>query len=120
MACGADWDRVRQAVSSAYFTNAARMKGIGEYENLRTGAHAAAEPELRVVCCATLCRCVAARKRLSMCLSLFAPAVLPASRCMRAKSAKALLCREIEILGFRMRSLEAAAPSLTRVVPSCS
>jgi pre-mRNA-splicing factor ATP-dependent RNA helicase DHX38/PRP16 len=36
VACGADWDRVRQAVSSAYFTNAARMKGIGEYENLRT------------------------------------------------------------------------------------
>jgi pre-mRNA-splicing factor ATP-dependent RNA helicase DHX38/PRP16 len=34
--CGSDWDKVRQAVSSAYFINAARMKGIGEYENLRT------------------------------------------------------------------------------------
>ena len=34
--CGPDWDRVRQAVSSAYFINAARMKGIGEYENLRS------------------------------------------------------------------------------------
>lgn len=36
VSCSADWDKVRQAVSSAYFTNAARMKGVGEYENLRT------------------------------------------------------------------------------------
>jgi len=36
VSCGADWDKVRQAISSAYFINAARMKGIGEYENLRT------------------------------------------------------------------------------------
>ena len=32
--CGPDWDKVRQAVSSAYFINAARMKGIGEYVKL--------------------------------------------------------------------------------------
>jgi pre-mRNA-splicing factor ATP-dependent RNA helicase DHX38/PRP16 len=36
VSCSADWDKVRQAVCSAYFTNAARMKGVGEYENLRT------------------------------------------------------------------------------------
>jgi len=32
-----DWDVVRKAVCSSYFHNAARMKGIGEYVNLRTG-----------------------------------------------------------------------------------
>lgn len=36
VSCAHDWDKVRQAVSSAYFVNAARMKGVGEYENLRT------------------------------------------------------------------------------------
>jgi len=32
-----DWDIVRKAICSSYFHNAARMKGIGEYANLRTG-----------------------------------------------------------------------------------
>jgi pre-mRNA-splicing factor ATP-dependent RNA helicase DHX38/PRP16 len=34
--CGSSWDPVRQAICSAYFINAARMKGIGEYINLRS------------------------------------------------------------------------------------
>lgn len=34
---GFDWDIVRKAICSSYFHNAARMKGIGEYVNLRTG-----------------------------------------------------------------------------------
>jgi len=32
-----DWDTARQAVCSAYFQNAARLKGIGEYLNCRSG-----------------------------------------------------------------------------------
>jgi pre-mRNA-splicing factor ATP-dependent RNA helicase DHX38/PRP16 len=32
-----EWDSVRKAICSAYFHNAARMKGIGEYSNCRTG-----------------------------------------------------------------------------------
>ncbi|KRY50191.1 putative pre-mRNA-splicing factor ATP-dependent RNA helicase mog-1 [Trichinella britovi] len=35
--CGTDWDIVRKCICSAYFHNAARLKGIGEYVNLRTG-----------------------------------------------------------------------------------
>lgn len=36
--CGAgNWDIVRQAICSAYFQNAAKFKGIGEYVNCRTG-----------------------------------------------------------------------------------
>jgi pre-mRNA-splicing factor ATP-dependent RNA helicase DHX38/PRP16 len=34
---GSDWDTVRQAVCSAYFNNAAKLKGVGEYVNCRTG-----------------------------------------------------------------------------------
>lgn len=34
---GTDWDRVRQCITSGYFHQAARVKGIGEYVNLRTG-----------------------------------------------------------------------------------
>lgn len=34
---GSDWDVVRKVVCSGYFHNAAKMKGIGEYVNLRTG-----------------------------------------------------------------------------------
>ncbi|CDW53890.1 pre mRNA splicing factor ATP dependent RNA [Trichuris trichiura] len=37
LSCGTDWDVVRKCVCSAYFHNAARLKGIGEYVNLRTG-----------------------------------------------------------------------------------
>jgi pre-mRNA-splicing factor ATP-dependent RNA helicase DHX38/PRP16 len=32
-----DWDIVRKAICSAYFGNAARFKGIGEYVNARSG-----------------------------------------------------------------------------------
>jgi len=32
-----DWDIVRKAVCSAYFANAAKLKGIGEYVNMRKG-----------------------------------------------------------------------------------
>ncbi|KAL8162870.1 hypothetical protein V2J09_014359 [Rumex salicifolius] len=35
--CGPDWDIVRKAICSAYFHNSARLKGIGEYVNSRTG-----------------------------------------------------------------------------------
>ena len=34
---GQDWDMARQAICSAYFHNAARLKGIGEYVNCRSG-----------------------------------------------------------------------------------
>lgn len=34
---GSDWDIVRKCICSAYFHNAARLKGLGEYVNLRTG-----------------------------------------------------------------------------------
>ncbi|KAB0795763.1 hypothetical protein PPYR_09824 [Photinus pyralis] len=35
--CGTHWDVVRKCICSAYFHQAARLKGIGEYVNLRTG-----------------------------------------------------------------------------------
>ena len=35
--CGSDWDVVRKCICSAYFHQAARLKGIGEYVNMRTG-----------------------------------------------------------------------------------
>ncbi|KAK4876670.1 hypothetical protein RN001_009176 [Aquatica leii] len=35
--CGTNWDIVRKCICSAYFHQAARLKGIGEYVNLRTG-----------------------------------------------------------------------------------
>ncbi|KAL4701898.1 hypothetical protein ACJJTC_013186 [Scirpophaga incertulas] len=35
--CGTDWDTVRKCICSAYFQQAARLKGIGEYVNCRTG-----------------------------------------------------------------------------------
>ncbi|GBG65277.1 hypothetical protein CBR_g50319 [Chara braunii] len=35
--CGTEWDIVRKAICSAYFHNAARLKGVGEYVNSRTG-----------------------------------------------------------------------------------
>uniref|UniRef100_A0A914EJD5 RNA helicase n=1 Tax=Acrobeloides nanus TaxID=290746 RepID=A0A914EJD5_9BILA len=34
---GTDWDIVRKCICSAYFHNAGRLKGIGEYVNVRTG-----------------------------------------------------------------------------------
>ncbi|KAI8825388.1 pre-mRNA-splicing factor ATP-dependent RNA helicase PRP16-like protein [Chytriomyces cf. hyalinus JEL632] len=35
--CGNDWDIVRKCICSSYFHQAARLKGIGEYVNLRNG-----------------------------------------------------------------------------------
>lgn len=35
--CGHQWDPVREAIASAFFHNAAKMKGVGEYVNMRTG-----------------------------------------------------------------------------------
>ncbi|KAL5021345.1 hypothetical protein ScPMuIL_000500 [Solemya velum] len=37
ISCGNDWDVVRKCICSAYFHQAARLKGIGEYVNTRTG-----------------------------------------------------------------------------------
>jgi len=34
---GTDWDVIRKCICSAYFHQAARLKGIGEYVNSRTG-----------------------------------------------------------------------------------
>ncbi|KJH50256.1 helicase protein [Dictyocaulus viviparus] len=34
---GSDWDIIRKCICSAYFHNAGRLKGIGEYVNVRTG-----------------------------------------------------------------------------------
>ncbi|VDO19682.1 unnamed protein product [Heligmosomoides polygyrus] len=34
---GSDWDVIRKCICSAYFHNAGRLKGIGEYVNVRTG-----------------------------------------------------------------------------------
>jgi len=37
ISCGYEWDLIRKCICSAYFHHAARLKGIGEYVNLRTG-----------------------------------------------------------------------------------
>ncbi|CAG8698322.1 10198_t:CDS:10, partial [Ambispora leptoticha] len=37
VSCGTEWDVVRKCICSAYFHQAARVKGIGEYVNCRTG-----------------------------------------------------------------------------------
>lgn len=37
ISCGYEWDVIRKCICSAYFHHAARLKGIGEYVNLRTG-----------------------------------------------------------------------------------
>ncbi|KAG0168178.1 DEAH-box RNA helicase prp16 [Apophysomyces sp. BC1015] len=37
VSCGTDWDIVRKCICSAYFHQAARLKGIGEYVNCRSG-----------------------------------------------------------------------------------
>ncbi|XP_065184258.1 pre-mRNA-splicing factor ATP-dependent RNA helicase PRP16-like [Sycon ciliatum] len=37
ISCNTQWDIVRKCISSAYFFQAARLKGIGEYVNCRTG-----------------------------------------------------------------------------------
>ncbi|KAI9189080.1 hypothetical protein H9P43_000508 [Blastocladiella emersonii ATCC 22665] len=37
VSCGKDWDVLRKCICSAYFHQAARLKSIGEYVNLRSG-----------------------------------------------------------------------------------
>jgi pre-mRNA-splicing factor ATP-dependent RNA helicase DHX38/PRP16 len=37
VSCGTEWDIVRKVICSAYFGNAAKLKGIGQYVNLRNG-----------------------------------------------------------------------------------
>jgi len=37
ISCGNCWDDVRKTITAAYFHNAARSKGLGEYINLKTG-----------------------------------------------------------------------------------
>lgn len=38
LSCNQNLDQVRKAICSGYFTNAAKIKGIGDYVNLRTGS----------------------------------------------------------------------------------
>lgn len=35
--CGTDWDVIRRTICGAYYHQAARVKGIGEFQHLRTG-----------------------------------------------------------------------------------
>jgi pre-mRNA-splicing factor ATP-dependent RNA helicase DHX38/PRP16 len=37
LSCGQNWEVVRKVIASGYFHNAAKLKSIGEYVNLRTG-----------------------------------------------------------------------------------
>ena len=37
VSCGTDWDVIRKCITSGYFHQAARVKGVGEYVNCRTG-----------------------------------------------------------------------------------
>ncbi|XP_042196437.1 pre-mRNA-splicing factor ATP-dependent RNA helicase PRP16 [Callorhinchus milii] len=37
VSCGTDWDVIRKCICAAYFHQAAKLKGIGEYVNVRTG-----------------------------------------------------------------------------------
>ncbi|BFZ12702.1 hypothetical protein BsWGS_15741 [Bradybaena similaris] len=37
ISCGTEWDVIRKCICSAYFHQAARLKGLGEYVNTRTG-----------------------------------------------------------------------------------
>lgn len=37
VSCKQNWDVLRKTICSGYFTNAAKIKGIGEYVNLRSG-----------------------------------------------------------------------------------
>ena len=37
VSCGTDWDIIRKCITSGFFHQAARVKGIGEYVNCRTG-----------------------------------------------------------------------------------
>ncbi len=41
---GQDWDKIRRAISSGYVHKVARMKGLGEYVNVRTGLPCSLHP----------------------------------------------------------------------------
>ena len=36
VSCGTDWDVIRKCICSGYYHQAAKVKGVGEYVNLRT------------------------------------------------------------------------------------
>ncbi|BCS23874.1 putative mRNA splicing factor RNA helicase (Prp16) [Aspergillus puulaauensis] len=42
--CGTDWDEIRKCICSGYYHQAARVKGIGEFLNLRTSVSMALHP----------------------------------------------------------------------------
>jgi len=42
--CGTEWNTVRKAICSGYFHNAAKLRGIGEYVNLRTSVNCHLHP----------------------------------------------------------------------------
>lgn len=44
VSCGTDWDVVRKCICAAFFHQAARLKGIGEYVNARNGMPANLHP----------------------------------------------------------------------------
>ena len=51
LSSGHDWDVVRKCICSAYFHNAAKIKGIGEYVNLRTGIPCILHPSSAIYGC---------------------------------------------------------------------
>jgi pre-mRNA-splicing factor ATP-dependent RNA helicase DHX38/PRP16 len=44
ISCGTDWDMIRKCICSGYYHQAARVKGIGEFINLRTSVTMALHP----------------------------------------------------------------------------
>ncbi|CAI7655352.1 unnamed protein product [Penicillium manginii] len=44
VSCGTDWDLIRKCICSGYYHQAARVKGIGEFINLRTSVTMALHP----------------------------------------------------------------------------
>jgi pre-mRNA-splicing factor ATP-dependent RNA helicase DHX38/PRP16 len=44
ISCGTDWDQIRKCICSGFFHQAARLKGIGEFINLRTSVTMALHP----------------------------------------------------------------------------
>jgi pre-mRNA-splicing factor ATP-dependent RNA helicase DHX38/PRP16 len=43
---GTDWDIIRKCITAGYFHQAARVKGIGEYVNIRTGVSKLASSDI--------------------------------------------------------------------------
>jgi pre-mRNA-splicing factor ATP-dependent RNA helicase DHX38/PRP16 len=44
VSCGTDWDEIRKCICSGFYHQAARVKGIGEFLNLRTSVSMALHP----------------------------------------------------------------------------